>query len=182
MNIVNSEQTPFVLLQSIENRCRGLSVELPKIEEAKAQWSGIGFTVGTIKLVTPLGQVQEILSNPEFSKVPGAKDWVRGICNNRGSLLPIIDLSRFLGVGVVPKGRRNRVLVIRFGSLISGLLVDEVKGQRHFDYDQEIQIPENCDDAVLEFLEGAYAKDGEIWLLFNMRKLVETQSFLNAAV
>lgn len=175
-------KTPYGVLLEMERRCLEVGAELPKIEDLKALWTGIGFRIGDLKMISPLGQIQEVLSNPEMTLVPGAKDWVRGITNNRGNLIPIIDLAKYLEMGKVSDTRRNRVLVIRFGLLNSGLLVDEVKGQRHFEYEQEVPIEQQMLYGKLtEFVESAFSREGDIWMLFNMRRLVEAPTFLHAA-
>lgn len=179
---VSDEDLPaFNLLAEIDKRCRSSAIELPKIEEVKAQWSGIGFRVGNANLISPIGQIQEILTDPELTNVPGAKAWVVGVANNRGILLPVIDLSGYMGMGKTPGSRRNRVLVIKFGLLTSGLLVHEIRGQRHFLYEQEVDAPPELPESLRPYVEGAFKNIDEMWLLFNMRRLAETPEFVQAA-
>ena len=172
---------PYKILSDIDQRCRQVSGELPKIEDVKTQWAGIGFSIADVNFVSPLGQIQEILSNPEITAVPGAKKWIRGITNNRGNLLPVIDLSAYLDMGPTPMSRRSRVLVIQFGLLTSGLLVQKIQGQRHFLYDEEVGLPADLLASLQTYIEGAYSKGGQMWLLFNMRRLAETPRFIQAA-
>ena len=59
-------------------------------------------------LLTRMGEVSEILDPPDYTRVPGVKDWVVGIANVRGSLLPLMDLKGFVtfhgGLGT-PEGQ-----------------------------------------------------------------------------
>jgi len=170
------------ILRDLESRIRRHALDLPSDMEIKEEWSGIGFRLGKTKLVSRLGEVVEILTYPGFSKVPGAKDWVRGVANIRGNLLPILDLRGFLlGRSSVPS-RQSRVLVIQHGDVYSGLIVDEVLGMKHFQAEERISKAP-CDEAALTpYLDSGFELGDEAWSVFNMERLAETPHFLQAAV
>ena len=171
---------PILLLQDIESRSRSNAIGLPQQEQAKDEWSGIGFRVGDYKLVAPLGQVVEILTMPELSRVPGAKSWVMGIANVRGNLLPIIDLHSFLHGVQTPIRKKSRVLVLNHEGVFSGLLVDEVMGMRRFLSEKRRVMPDDVDLALKPYIEHIYAYD-EQWLVFSMHKLADSPLFLQVA-
>ena len=87
---------PVALLKQIEECCRACSVELPGNARTENEWSGIAFRIGGNNLVTPLGEVVEILDVPELTIVPLTQPWVCGLANLRGNLLPVIDLNGYL--------------------------------------------------------------------------------------
>lgn len=171
---------PILLLQDIESRSRSHAAGLPQQEEARDEWSGVSFRVGGYKLATPLGQVVEILTLPDLSRVPGAKSWVMGIANVRGNLLPIIDLHNFLhGVQTSVK-KRSRVLVLNHEGVFSGLLVDEVMGMRRFLAEKRRVTPVGVDLEIKPYIEHIYDYD-EQWLVFSMHKLADSPLFLQVA-
>jgi twitching motility protein PilI len=115
------------------------------------------------------------------TRVPGAKGWVRGLSNLRGQLLPVIDLRAFLGSGASTVTRASRVLVANHREIPAGLLVDEVMGFRRF-YESEFsaELPPTllrCE----RYLAGAFKRGAEVWPVFSVRTLLESQSFLQAA-
>jgi purine-binding chemotaxis protein CheW len=69
-------------------------------------------------------QVQEIRRVTEITAVPRAPEFVRGVINLRGRILPVLDLKRKLGLGEVDPGRASRIVVIRLQERLLGLLVD----------------------------------------------------------
>jgi general secretion pathway protein A len=69
-------------------------------------------------------QVQEIRRTTEITAVPRAPGFVRGVINLRGRILPVLDLKRKLGLGDVEAGRATRIVVVRLGERLLGLLVD----------------------------------------------------------
>jgi len=69
-------------------------------------------------------QVQEIRRVAEITSVPRAPEFVRGVINLRGRILPVLDLRRRLALGEVVVGRASRIVVVRVKDRLLGLLVD----------------------------------------------------------
>ncbi len=169
-------------LRELEAQIRQHALALPSDIEVKEDWVGIGFRLGEHRLVSKLGEVVEILTYPGFSKVPGSKDWVRGVANIRGNLLPIMDLRGFLhGAAAVPS-RRSRVLVINHMNVFSGLVVDEVLGLKHFLPEDKTVLAGGIDEALAPYLDFGFKVGDEAWSVFNMERLAEAPQFLQAAV
>jgi twitching motility protein PilI len=107
--------------------------------------------------------------------------WVRGLANIRGMLIPIVDLFAFVSDEITDLNRQSRVLVMRKGDLISGLLVSEVLGLRHFlDEEESNQLPD-VPDRLKALLRGAYEQGGVHWGVFDTRRLAETPAFMEVA-
>jgi len=172
---------PVHVLRGLEARCRDHAVGLPLQVEIREEWAGIGFRLGSARLVAPLGEVAEILHYPALSRVPGTKPWVKGIANVRGNLLPIMDLQGYLSGEMKPLTRRSRVLVVKYKDVITGLLVDEVLGMKHFPQEDAIKELPVVDAAIRSYLGGAFRQSGERWGVFSLSRLAEDPAFLHAA-
>jgi twitching motility protein PilI len=86
---------PFALLTAIEKRLQTARVDLAA---GSAQyWTGLGFRLGDRWLVAPREDVREVIALPPLTRVPGARPWLLGLANVRGSLLPVCDVHRLLG-------------------------------------------------------------------------------------
>lgn len=173
----------FNLLRDMEARALEHASALPEQPTLEASWVGVLFAVGSRPLVTDLSNVREILNYPPaISSVPGTKHWVRGIANIRGNLLPIIDLQAFLfGRATVP-GRRNRVLVVECEDFLSGLLVDQLVGIRHFRPSDQTTQPKGVPDVLRLYVESAFVQGEEQWPVFDVGRLVASQEFKSAAI
>jgi purine-binding chemotaxis protein CheW len=68
--------------------------------------------------------VQEIIRVTEITQVPRAPEFVKGVINLRGRIIPVVDLKRKLGLGDVVPGRQSRVVVVKLRERLVGLLVD----------------------------------------------------------
>lgn len=178
----NPTAHPIALLLDIERRARRNAAGLPQQEDLREQWSAIGFQLSEHRLLAPLGEVTEILTLPQLTRVPGAKPWVLGIANVRGNLLPIMDLNGYLyGRRTVP-GKRSRVLVINHRGVFAGLLVDQVLGLRHFEADTRSGAAPQADAEIAAYLAPGFSVQEEVWPVFSMRRLAESPLFMQVAV
>ena len=173
---------PFELLQELEALSKKSAKGLPQEIEQKALWNGIGFRIGDTHMIAPLDQVNEILYYPNMTLVPGTMPWVKGLANIRGSLLPVMDLQRFLGQPAIHLRQHSRIMVINQGELTAGLLVDEVMGLRHFEPEERVSRIKKLDPAVKAYVRGAFRQGDITWHLFDMSVLASDPEFYKVAV
>ena len=88
--------TPFEVLADYERRSLAHVAGLPDQIEAPGLWRGIGFRVGVRYFVSVIAEVNEILTPPLLTQVPGTRRWLLGVANVRGNLVPIIDFRDFV--------------------------------------------------------------------------------------
>lgn len=131
--------------------------------------------------VAPMEQVKEILTSATFSSIPGAKDWVRGVSNVRGNLLPILDLQGFLWGTSSKMTRHSRILVIQHKGINAGLIVNDVFGMRHFLEEEYSANVSDYDEGIQKIVSGVYRQSGERWTVLDIHKLVEVPEFLHVA-
>jgi len=169
-------QHPYDLLQEIDTICKRMADAFPREKKITEFWKGIGFILGGKKYATPWDEVAEIQSLPSTTRVPGAKDWVKGVANVRGTLLPVMDLNTFFGF----RGRnlrKQRLLVVRHDGIYSGLIVDEVLGAMTFEkYEKMEQSPE-VEGLIANFINGGFSKQDADWPIFSLHALAEYPEF-----
>ncbi len=177
-----SEQlAPFDVLRELASVCQQRAAGLPQQRAITKPWTGIGFRIGDVNLVAAVDDVREILYYPRLAVVPGAKGWVRGVANIRGTLMPIIDLKQYLGQAPVDINARSRVLIIHYDELWAGLLVDDVAGLKHFQQDNSRSIAGEIQSAMKSYLVGAYQHQNTDWYVFSFKDLAENPEFMRIA-
>jgi twitching motility protein PilI len=179
---VADSKHPFEILRDLEELSKKNARGLPQEVEQKTLWSGIGFRIGKISMVAPLYQVDEILYYPKLTLVPGTLPWVKGLANIRGSLLPVMDLQKYLGQPAIHLRQHSRIMVIHEGELMAGLLVDEVLGLRHFEPEEQIDRIKKLDSAIKPYIKGAFQQGDQTWHIFDMSALADDPQFYKAAV
>ena len=70
--------------------------------------------------------VQEIRNLTDITRVPFSADFIKGVINLRGSVLPVIDLKKRLGLAETPYTDDTRIVTVNIDDLHVGMLVDAV--------------------------------------------------------
>ena len=178
---IDINSTPFEVLAEYERRSLAHVAGAPEQLDAAGLWRGIGFRIGDRYFVSSIAEVNEILTMPVLTVVPGARSWLLGIANVRGNLVPIIDLRDFTGGGRSATSETSRVLLVRQHGGNAGLLIDEVLGQRSFSEEQLAATVGEVDEKYGRFV-GENVQLGEVlWGLFSMAELVRGADFQQAA-
>ncbi len=90
------------------------------------------FMAGHLKLGVAAEDVVEILNNQVITYLPMVPDFIRGIINMRGQMIPILDVRARLGM---PSQEESLVVVLNLEDVQLGILVDGV--------DQMLDIPKS---------------------------------------
>lgn len=84
------------------------------------------FSIADEVYAVDIHQVKEIIRVPEITRVPRTPDFVEGVVNLRGSVIPVIDLRKRLGFEAGEAGRDQRIVVMEMGEQTVGMIVDSV--------------------------------------------------------
>jgi len=173
--------SPFDALAEYERRSLAHVAGVPEQIEAPGLWRGIGFRIGTRYLVSSINEVNEILTYPSLTLVPGTRTWLLGVANVRGNLVPLIDLKQYLEGERTLLSEASRVLLVRQSGGSVGLLIDEVLGQRSFSEEQRADAIGEEDEHYSRFVAEKYPLGDVVWGQFSMTALVRTPDFVQAA-
>ncbi len=86
----------------------------------------VTFSIDEEEFGVDILKVQEIIRTMEITKVPRAQDFVEGVINLRGKVIPIIDLRRRFGLSSKEHDKHTRIIVIEINNMIVGFVVDSV--------------------------------------------------------
>jgi twitching motility protein PilI len=167
-------------LAEIERRSHLAAQRMPKMAVVKDFWDGLVFNVSGVRVTAAMNEVSEMLPYQErITRVPGAKAWMLGLANVRGSLLPVIDLQVYLGAKAVVPSKASRILVLRLRGLVAGLLVPSVQGMRHFKLRDKVPNA-RMKGALGAYVYEAFNLEGEVWPVFSMLALAADPEFRSA--
>ena len=117
-------------------------------------------------------QVQEIRNLVDITRVPFSASYIQGVINLRGSVLPVIDLKKRLGLEPTPYTDDTRIVTVMVGELPVGMLVDavtEVLTIRTKLVDPKKAV-DNTD--ISKFLSGIGNIDGRLVIMLNLEEIV----------
>ncbi len=144
-------------------------------------WSGVGIRLREHLLACQTDRIDEIISPPPYTPIPGTRDWLLGIANVRGNLAAVSDLGWYLFGEPTATTPRTRLILTRFQSRLAGLLVDEVMGQRHFHTD-DLRDETRWDDSALRGLVDQSIPVGDgVWGILELDHLEQRIDFMNGA-
>ncbi len=116
--------------------------------------------------------VQEIRNLVDITRVPFSASYIKGVINLRGSVLPVIDLKKRLGLESTPYTDKTRIVTVTVGDLPVGMLVDsvtEVLTIRSKLVDTKKAIN---DKDIGKFLSGIGNIDGRLVIMLNLEEIV----------
>jgi len=132
----------------------------------------VGFKTGSEFFGVPIGKVKEIVKVPDITSVPDAPDFLNGIISLRGRLVPVIEMSKRLGIASEGRKRSNRVLVLELDGSLVGLLVDSASEILKVPEDL-IEPPPGIVSAVgAEYITGVGKLKDKLIVLLDVAKLL----------
>jgi purine-binding chemotaxis protein CheW len=84
------------------------------------------FAVGDEEYVIDIRRIREILQPLPVTAVPRAPEWMDGVVNLRGEVVPVLDVRRRLGLPPAPPTRRTKLLIVHVAGRVLALVVDGV--------------------------------------------------------
>jgi purine-binding chemotaxis protein CheW len=119
--------------------------------------------------------IREIRGWTDTTVLPHVPDYIRGVINLRGMVLPVIDLKARLGLGLTDATPKHVIIVVNSGERTIGLLVDAVSDILTVARDEIQSVPDVVREAQNDYVEGIAVLDGRMVTLLGMTKL--TSSF-----
>ena len=120
------------------------------------------FRIGEQEFCLDIMAVREIRGWVAATPLPHSPDYVKGVMNLRGAVLPIVDLAARLGLGRVEPTHRHVVIVVKIGERLVGLLVDAVCDILTIPHSLVQPAPDIACDNLRGFVRGVITLDGRM--------------------
>ncbi|MDX1808380.1 MAG: chemotaxis protein CheW [Sulfurospirillaceae bacterium] len=98
--------------------------EPQKVEDDVIQL--VGFIIGDEEYAIPILSIQEIIKPLEYTRVPQVPDYVLGVFNLRGDVIPLIDLRRKFKLETKKQSSDTRYIVLKNDDNIAGFVIDRL--------------------------------------------------------
>jgi purine-binding chemotaxis protein CheW len=134
----------------------------------------ISFAIGDDQYGVDIMAVREIKGWTAITHLPRQPDYVRGVLNLRGVIVPIIDLRCRFGQGLTEATSLHIVIIVQVASKLIGLLADRVLDIVSLDGIQIQPVPRVVQSSRVEFLAGLVTIDGAMIALIDLPHLLAT--------
>lgn len=119
----------------------------------------------------PITKVQEIIPMAAPTKLPQVPDFVEGIINLRGKIIPIIDLKKRFGMAASAISSESRSVVVEVDGQTVGIIVDEVSEVLRLAQDSIEPPPSVIGGITAEYLIGVGKIEDRLLILLDMDKV-----------
>jgi purine-binding chemotaxis protein CheW len=132
----------------------------------------ISFAIGDDQYGVDIMAVREIKGWTDVTHLPRQPDYVRGVLNLRGAVVPIIDLRCRFGQGITEATPLHIAIIVQTGDRQVGLLADRVLDIVSFESAKVQPVPQIASSARLSFLSGLVTIDGVMIALIDLPSLL----------
>jgi purine-binding chemotaxis protein CheW len=132
----------------------------------------ISFAIGDDQYGVDIMAVREIKGWTDITTLPRQPDYVRGVLNLRGIIVPIIDLRCRFGQGLTQATPLHIAIIVQIAGKPVGLLADRVLDIVSLDPSQIKPVPRVAQAQRLNFLSGLVTTEGAMIALIDLPNLL----------
>lgn len=133
----------------------------------------VGLRIGRETFGLPISIVREIVRVPEITSVPNAPDYIEGVINLRGRIIPIVDLRKRFGQKQFEPNKKNRIVVVELGARAFGLIVNSASEVLRIP-PSEIEEPNNVfQEGELDYITGVGKLNGRLVILLDVNRILK---------
>jgi purine-binding chemotaxis protein CheW len=111
----------------------------------------------------------------EITNVPRAPDFVEGVINLRGKVIPIVDLRKRFGLEGREHDKHTRIIVIEISMMIVGFVVDSVSEVLRIPANTVEPPPPVVSGLESEYIEGVGNMDDRLLVLLDLNQLLSNE-------
>ena len=122
--------------------------------------------------------VQEIKVLTDITRVPFAPDYIKGVINLRGSVLPVIDLKRRIGLEDAPYTDATRIIIMKIGEFSIGMIVDAVTEVLTISGRDINPAKDVSDSTSNRFVSSIGNIDARLIIMLNLDEIVDLPEYM----
>jgi len=141
---------------------------------ATAQSQFISFAIGDDQYGVDIMAVREIKGWSDITHLPRQPEYVRGVLNLRGAIVPIVDLRCRFGQGLTETTPLHIVIIVQIDGRQVGLIGDRVLDIVSVDASQIQPVPRTAQGETADFLSGLVTHDNTMIALIDLPDLLSS--------
>ena len=134
------------------------------------------FALGNEEYSVPVLKVREIIKIMDITAVPQVPQYVKGVVNLRGKVIPVVDLRLKFGFPAQDYTERTCIIVVEValatGARMMGIIVDHVSEVLNVTGEQIEQTPEFGDEIQTDYMKGIAKVRGQVKILLDLDRVL----------
>lgn len=143
------------------------------------------FTLGSEQYAVEVGKVREVLEFTEVTRVPRTRDYMMGVINLRGSVVPVVDLRRKFGLEEAEQTVDTSIVVMELDlgdeAVILGTVADSVQEVISIDDEQIEPSPQIGTKIETEFIKGIGKQEEQFVIILDMDRVFNEAELSNVS-
>ena len=145
--------------------------ERPEEEEVQL----VVFQLGNEEYGAAIGQVQEIVNLGEVTRMPKAPEFVEGVINLRGRVVPVIDIGKRFDLPLKERDKNARIMVVLIEGVAMGMIVDSISEVLRLSKEAIEPPPPIIGDISAIFLKGVAKVGDRLVTLVDLDKVLTAE-------
>lgn len=121
----------------------------------------------------PIGQVREVIRISDITRVPQARQHVRGVTNLRGRILAVVEIRTRMGLPAATITPRSRIVVVGIGERVLGILVDGVSQVVKVPTVTVAPAPQEVVSPGADYITGVARWNSRLIILLDLERLLQ---------
>lgn len=123
-------------------------------------------------------KVREIMGLMEITTVPQTPDYVRGVINLRGQVIPVVDLRLKFGMDEGEDDKRTCIIVVDVGGVMMGIVVDTVSEVMDINSSEIEATPSFGTELNTDYILGMGKVAGKVKILLDIDKVLTSEELV----
>jgi purine-binding chemotaxis protein CheW len=146
----------------------------------------LSFQLGEELFAIEVSKVREVLEYTTITRIPGAPDFMKGVINVRGSVVPVMDLKNKINMAESETGINTRIVVMELmineEKVIIGSIADTVEEVISL-YPGQIQAPPKFGSKLrIDFVKGILEQDDRLIIILDLERIASVDNALHTSV
>ena len=134
----------------------------------------VAFNLGKEEYAVDILNVQEIERVLNITRVPRSTNYIEGVVNLRGNIIPIINLHKKFNLQAEGNEEEKRIIVFQFDDLKAGIIVDEVSEVLRLGKEDIEETGKVYGSINAEHIKGVAKVDSRLLILLDIFNILES--------
>jgi purine-binding chemotaxis protein CheW len=165
-----------ILLENIiENDAQNTAQYIETDERSEIMQQYATFNLGDEEHGIEITKVQNIIVFQKLTMIPNVPDFIKGVLNLRGTVIPVIDLRQKFGMEENEYSKYTVIIILKTTGRIMGITVDAISNIVSLT-DQDIQeVPSFNINVRTDFIKGMGKRDNKLVILLDIDKILSPE-------
>ncbi len=135
----------------------------------------VGFRFGAEDYAIPITMIQEIIVMKPITRMPGVPEFIEGLINLRGSVIPVVNFRKLLGMQAKDLDDDTRIIIVNFEDRTLGYIVDEVTEVMRISSEDIQPTPAAIASASKRHIAGLAKLEDRILIILDIERLLSPE-------